>query len=106
MIISQKASEVVHHSMPDNLRKPLRFLTYHLGGHHLLFNLTIGKVINGVVLNVWEILNLPTSLLILCYCFSTHYIAIMYCYCLPKGPLRRSDTNPTTLCDVSHSTRA
>ena len=30
----------------------------------------------------------------------------MYCYCLPKGPLRRSDTNPTTLCDVSHSTQA
>ena len=80
MIISQKASEVVHHSMPDNLRKPLRFLTYHLGGHHLLFNLTIGKVINGVVLNVWDSLNLPTTFQKLLYgfFFTFHNVFIIY----------------------------
>ena len=78
MIISQKASEVVHHSMPDNLRKPLRFLAHHLGGHHLWCYFPSGKVINGVVLNVWDSLNLPSTFHILFYGFLlTHHIVSM-----------------------------
>ena len=90
-----------------------------------LFHFPSWKEINGVVLNVWDNLNLPTTFQILFYgfLFPYHIVSIIYrlrrgfrrtptnhtmphAWTLLRGSLRRSDTNPTTLVDVSTSTRA